>query len=371
MKSGLYIHIPYCHSKCAYCDFYSTPRRDTLGRMVDALIREWGMRSAELPTPPYTIYVGGGTPSILPIESLQRVIASVGHAAEREEWTIECNPEDVTAAWVDGIRSIGFTRVSMGVQSLVDSELRLIGRRHTARQALDSASRLLDSGLQVSLDLIYGLPKQTFDSWEYSLGRLLELGPHHLSAYLLSYEQGTRLWAMLQAGKVEEASDDCVTAMYRTLCRTTAAAGYKHYEVSNFALAGCRAVHNSRYWSGHPYLGLGPGAHSFDGSARRINPSSITSYLESIEAGHNAYTVDEESQLDRLNDMIITRLRTVEGLSLTEIATAYHEAQANDVLNDAKVHLAAGDLVLNGDRLQIPEHAWLRSDAVMRDLIRV
>ncbi len=368
--TGLYVHIPYCHAKCAYCDFYSTPKRQSADALIDALCREWDLRQSELPQRPSTLYLGGGTPSILTIGQLTRLAGHVG-MGEWVEATIECNPEDVTPQWIAGIKASGFNRVSMGVQSLDDAQLRLIGRRHSAAKAVESARMLMESGLKVSLDLIYGLPTQTVESWNKSLDGVLSLHPHHLSAYLLSYEQGTRLWAMLQVGKVEEASDELASEMYALLCQRMLDHGYQHYEVSNFATDGNRAVHNSNYWNGSPYLGLGPGAHSYDGSVRRFNPSSIAHYLDALSSGRVACEIDVETRLDRFNDMIITRLRTPDGISLSEVRSSWGDELVGEMMMQARPHIEAGTLARDGDRLYIPEREWLRSDAVMRDLIRV
>lgn len=368
--TGLYIHIPYCHSKCAYCDFFSTPRRESLDQLIGALVVEWRMRKHELPEQPSTLYVGGGTPSVLPLERLSELVCGVGPISW-DESTIECNPEDVTPDWIDGIKDLGFNRVSMGVQSLDDCELRLIGRRHSATDAFRKVEMLMERDIKVSVDLIYGLPQQTLESWRKSLDMILSLRPHHLSAYLLSYEQGTRLWAMMQTNKVEEASEELIACMYQYLCERMGAEGYEHYEVSNFAQPGCIAVHNSNYWNGSPYLGLGPGAHSYDGNMRRINPASIKNYLTAILRGLPAYEVDEEGALERLNDLIITRLRTKVGLSIKEIIEGWGEDMANAILKDAQPLLVSGMLDREGGRLYIPPSCWLRSDAVMRDLIRV
>ncbi len=328
------------------------------------------MRRHELPESPSTLYLGGGTPSILSLEKLKELIEGVGNKSWIES-TIECNPEDVTLQWIDGVRALGFNRVSMGVQSLDDDQLRFIGRRHTAHDALQKMEMLLQNGFNVSVDLIYGLPHQSIDSWRRSLDGVLSLHPHHLSAYLLSYETGTRLWAMLQSNKLEEASDEAVHEMYQHLCAVTASEGYEHYEVSNFAKTGSKAVHNSNYWNGSPYLGLGPGAHSFDGKIRRYNPSSIKQYLESISHNMTPFVVDAEDDLERLNDFIITRLRTNVGLQIEEITRGWGGELADAILKDVRPHLTSGMLVREGDRLYIPQRQWLRSDAVMRDLIRV
>ena len=226
-----------------------------------AVLQEYEARRDEITTESFaTIYAGGGTPSLLPPELFSPLISLADTGAEI---TIEANPEDVTEEWTDRILSAGFNRVSMGVQSLIDEELTAVGRRHTAAQALRAISVLRSHGISnISCDLIYGLPEQTLESWDYSLQTMLELDLPHLSAYLLSYEPGTRLTARLNTGKISETPEDVIERMYSSLCSLTRQAGMNHYEISNFCKDGMHSRHNSSYWDFTPYLGLGPGAHS-------------------------------------------------------------------------------------------------------------
>ncbi|MDE5915376.1 MAG: radical SAM family heme chaperone HemW, partial [Duncaniella sp.] len=263
----LYIHVPFCHSKCAYCDFYSTPRKEWMEAYTDALINEWHVRSETFEEAVDTLYFGGGTPSSLPPQLFKRIIDALDLDPRLlREATVEANPEDVTADWVRFIvNETPLRRVSMGIQSFDDSELHTVGRRHTAARAIEAVETLRAEGIaNISCDLIYGLPGQDMKSWERSLSTLTGLRPEHISAYLLSYEPGTRLSVMLDQGKITETPDEVVEAMYALLCETTAKEGYRHYEISNFALPGKEAIHNSSYWDGSPYIGLGPGAHSWD-----------------------------------------------------------------------------------------------------------
>ena len=355
--AGLYIHIPYCHSKCAYCDFYSGPfSNPTPEEYFAALRNEYATRRlAETGNEPFaTIYVGGGTPSCVAPQLLEPLLR---HSRDDAEVTVEANPDDVTDDWVREIRGLGVNRVSMGVQSLVDKELQAVGRRHSADEALRAIDTLRHGGIEnISCDLIYGLPEQDIESWQYSLNRLLAEGLPHLSAYLLSYEPGTRLYAALQAGKIVEASDDTVQQMYDLLCSQAAACGMEHYEISNFAMPGQQSRHNSAYWNFTPYLGLGPGAHSFDGKTRRNNPSNIKRYV--AKAGNVAeaeYLSDEE----RHNDIVITALRTSQGIS-------------PDDLSPDELKAAKRTLQLTSDgRYRIAEQQWLLSNMMMEPFIRV
>ena len=366
----VYIHVPFCHAKCAYCDFYSTPRAELMERWADALLAEWERRVGRRGFVPQTVYLGGGTPSSLPVELLDRILHTITPASELREFTIEANPEDVTAGWVDFIKNhTSIDRVSMGVQSLDDSQLAFIGRRHTAREAIDAYNRLRDGGIEkISLDLIYGLPGQTLDSWKLSLDTLLSLRPEHLSAYLLSYEPRTRLGVMLDKGRVTEASEELVTQMYGYLCEATREAGYSHYEISNFALPGCEAVHNSGYWNSTPYIGLGPGAHSFVDGRRGANPPNLHDYI--LKNG-DVYAVEDETDTERLNDLVITALRTSRGLDLWEIETRF-PGLAVEFKSSAQKLIDAGELMPNHlGHLVIPEDKWLISNSILLKLIMI
>lgn len=370
----VYVHIPFCRSKCAYCDFYSTPRRELMEQYVETAGAEWRYRSAEHAEPADTLYFGGGTPSSLPPALLSRLLDALAIDPDGlREATIEVNPDDVTPEWVDFlINETPFRRVSMGIQSFSDDELRTVGRRHSATRAIEAFETLRAAGIEnISCDLIYGLPGQDMESWERSLSTLIGLRPEHISAYLLSYEPGTRLNAMLERGKISEAPEELVEGMYRCLCELTASAGYGHYEISNFALPGREAVHNSSYWDGSPYIGLGPGAHSWDGERRLYNPSDLKGYIESC--GEGFAVVEEEDSDNRFNDMLITRLRTAKGISLKEIHRLFGTSVASDFKAEASQLINEGlmSVSTDGDRYTIPEHHWLTSNSILLRLIRV
>ncbi len=366
--AGIYAHIPFCHSKCAYCDFYSMPRLKNAERLIEALKSEFLLRVSELQDAPIeTLYLGGGTPSIIDPQILSSFVKTIP-TDHLKEVTIEVNPEDVDLAKAEAWRSMGFNRASMGVQSLVDAELANIGRRHSASEAMEAASTLRKAGFDnLSLDLIYGLPGQTAESWQYSLNKLLELKPTHISAYTLTYEPRTRLTAMRNRGLISEASEDDILNYYGMLCSTLRQHGYDHYEISNFALPGMEAMHNSSYWNYVPYLGLGPSAHSFDGTMRSYNPANLNDYLKCIERGKAASIFEEEDENNRFNDLLITSLRTKKGLSLSRI----DNKRRHQLMADADAYLRSGDLILEDDALQIPEPSWLISDSILASLIQI
>lgn len=295
MGSGLYIHIPFCHSKCSYCDFYSMPlRHEVENAYIDALLREWELRHRELEISPTTIYLGGGTPSILSDANLTRLLQGIGidRLAALSEVTIEVNPEDVTPQRASLLRESGINRVSMGVQSLDDDLLKAIGRRHDSHTAVKAYETLRAAGFSnISLDLMYGLPSQSMTQWEETLHSMLgRLHPEHLSAYILSYEHGTRMTAMRDAGKLTPVDDDTILQMYSLLCDMSREAGYDHYEISNFALPGHKSRHNSAYWDMSPYIGLVPGRTA---STAFLSDAPIRgiwkAYISALSEGHTAY----------------------------------------------------------------------------------
>lgn len=369
--AGLYIHVPFCAQKCYYCDFYSMPRRgrsDTLQAYADALFREYDQRSHELGSEPIsTVYIGGGTPTSLPVEQLAGIIRHF-HTPAVKEFTVEVNPEDVNPHMVESLLEAGADRISMGIQSLDDRELAAVGRRHTAAEALAAFRTLRTTGVEnISIDLIYGLPGQTADSFRSSLESALALGPDHLSAYSLTFTEGTRLTAMLKSGRIAEAPQELTAEMYQTLCRACAEAGMEHYEISNFAMPGRRSRHNSSYWDFTPYLGLGAAAHSFDGCrTRRSNPWSIKDYMA---APCSSFAEEVETDSELLNDYILTSLRTSAGLDLGLVTERFGTVEAERLTRLSAPLVRSGRMTCNGSRLRITEEGWLLSDSMIVELI--
>lgn len=360
--AGIYIHIPFCHSKCAYCDFYSMPRTHNTEEYISALNAEWQLRNHEVNETFETIYIGGGTPSILTPRQLYHIIETMPTQGLLE-FTLEANPEDVTPDKVKAWRDMGINRISMGIQSLDDQCLKRIGRQHDAATALHAVEILRNANIQeISLDLIYGLPEQDLDSWHTTLDSILEQRPQHLSAYALSLEPGTRLYAAAAVGKWKPADDDLYARMYDILCEHAERAGYIHYEISNFALPGHTAIHNSHYWDMTPYIGLGPGAHSWDGYSRRVNAPNLARYLKKINAGNTAYDIEYESNADRTNDMIFTALRTDKGLDIRLLPHPFREEFES-------LSMRRNALIREGSIVRIPKDKWLISDAIIRDLL--
>lgn len=374
--AGVYVHIPFCASRCSYCDFFSTLRLDEVGHdYVEALIAEARLRKAELNGEPVkTLYMGGGTPSQLPLPLLARLIDGLKATLDLnavQEFTLEANPDDVTPEWSAAVRALGVNRVSMGVQSFQDAVLRLVGRRHTARQAIDAVASLRHAGIDnISIDLIYGLPGQTLETWAESVRQAVDLRPQHISAYGLTYEPGTRLWQQRECGEVVEASEDQYLDMYRILVGMLQTAGYEHYEISNFALPGYRSRHNSSYWNETPYLGLGAAAHSYDGTMRRSNPADLCGYIRRITSGQPACQVEDLAWWERYDERVMLGLRTADGVDAHRLRSDFGDKAWAHFVSEARRHIDAGNMICTDDGIYIlTSEGIVLSDSVMRDLM--
>lgn len=374
--AGVYVHIPFCASRCSYCDFYSTLRlADAAAPYVEAVITEARLRRDELHGEPIkTLYLGGGTPSQLPTALLEQLVNGLSSALgldQVEEFTIEANPDDVTADWCAAVAALGVNRVSMGVQSFEDDILRLIGRRHTAKQAMEAVSRLRESGINnISIDLIYGLPGQTPASWAETVQQALALAPEHISAYGLTYEEGTRLWHQRERGEVTEVPEEQCLQMYSDLIDRMQAAGYEHYEISNFALPGYLSRHNSSYWHDIPYLGLGAAAHSYDGKVRRSNPCDLQQYIAAVMAGGTAYEQEELTLQERYDERVMLGLRTRDGVNGERLRQDFGDEAWQNFVSEAQRHIAGGNLrVEEGGHYVLTRDGIMVSDSVIRDLM--
>lgn len=361
---AIYVHIPFCACKCAYCAFYSEVRLHDVDRYIDAVYAEYTLRANEPGATSETIYLGGGTPSLLTERQLERLLAGLPAPLPGAEVTIEVNPDDVTADKARAWRRLGINRVSMGVQSFSNAELRAVGRRHNAEQAVEAYKILRNTGFDnISLDLIIGLPGQIMATLTESIDKLLDMSPEHFSAYMLSCEPDTPLYKRVEKGLVSLVDDDTVADMYTEVCRRAAEAGYEHYEVSNFARPGRRAVHNSLYWQNRPYVGLGSAAHSFDGRDRRYNPESIDNYLAKIESGTPAYDIEQEVETNRINDLILMGLRTADGLDLSMVSAEIR----NELLRRARRHPEWFET--DGRMLRIPQKHWLMLNTIIVNML--
>ena len=379
--AGIYIHIPFCKSRCIYCGFYSTTSLELRQRYVEAICREMEIRN-ERSEIIDTVYLGGGTPSQLTIEQLRQLFIYINKVYPltpnisplTPEITIEVNPDDVTIEFAVALKQLPINRVSMGIQTFNDQRLQFLHRRHTAQQAITAVDTLRQAGFQnISIDLMYGFPGEALSDWEADIDAALALNVEHLSAYCLMIEEGTPLRQWITNNGQWIMDEELERTMYEMLIDKLTAAGYEHYEISNFARKGFRSRHNSSYWNGTPYIGLGAAAHSYDGKSRSWNVADINAYIKGIEQGKRIF---EEELLDddtRYNDTITVALRTKEGIDLSLLSKKYQDycmKNARRYLNDGLLELSAvGDS--QSPTLHLTRRGLFVSDMVMSDLMMV
>ena len=377
--AGLYIHIPFCESRCIYCGFYSTTLSSLKDDYVEAVCKEMEMRHNYLPlfdNNINTVYLGGGTPSTLNAAQLDKIFDCIYNKVYKgckpTEVTIECNPEDITENMASVIGNMPINRVSMGVQTFDDKRLKFLHRRHTAEEVRIAVNRLRRNDIyNISIDLMYGFPNETMNEWERDIHEALKLNVEHISAYSLMIEEGTPLYKMKENGLIEEADEELCRSMYEKLIELTEIAGYEHYEISNFALKDRRSKHNSSYWKAIPYIGIGAAAHSYDGSNRQWNISDIRQYIDNINQG----TIPAEKEaLDlstRYDDMITTALRTSDGIDIDYVAKTFGEEYRKYLLDNAQKYITDNLMEIIGDNIRISRKGLFVSDAIMSDLMHV
>lgn len=368
--AGIYIHIPFCKSRCIYCDFYSTTLQTWQGRYVDALIKEAELRNDYLSGESIeTIYFGGGTPSQLSIENMAKLLSYIRHYAGQDvkEFTIECNPDDITPILVETLVNCGVNRISMGAQTFSAERLHFLRRRHSPQQVDDAVKIVREAGIKnISIDLMFGFPKETLDDWTHDINHALALDIEHISAYSLMYEEDTPLHNMLKKGLIQEIDEELSRVMYYTLIDRLTEAGYEQYEISNFAKKGYRSKHNSNYWNYTAYLGLGAGAHSFNYNSRQWNAEDVVLYINKVEKGEIPFEQELLNNTTKYNDMITTALRTKEGINLDSELVNNNK---DYILRNAKHLINKGLLAVDNGRLHLTKHGLYVSDDVMSDLI--
>jgi len=384
MRLGLYVQVPFCQTKCTYCNFHTGVfSSDLYAPYVQAVCREISeyhrllreSRIAELPEAVVdTVYFGGGTPSLLDPLSLEQILDAIrgGFECEFEEVTLEADPETITEAKATAWRKAGFNRISMGVQSFQDNELKAAGRMHRRADVFVATQMLRDMGFQnISFDLIAGLPHQTHDSWDESVTQLLSLRPEHASIYLMEIDEGSRLGLeVLTGGKRYSASalpdDDSMAAYYERACARLAAAGYVHYEISNWALPGCESRHNLKYWQRQPYCGFGAGAHSFNGIQRWANAHDPAAYVAAISQGRfPVEQLADVSREDALEEELFLGLRQLAGIELARIESEYG-ANLQPRIEELR---AQGLVEWNGTRLRLAPDRLTVSNEVFVNLL--
>lgn len=372
--AGLYIHIPFCKSRCIYCGFYSTIEENLIPQYVDALCKEMKLRPS--PFLFNTVYLGGGTPSRLSIHSLEKIFQQLKDSytiSENAEITLECNPDDVTEEFTQALRRMPVNRVSMGAQTFDGKRLAFLHRRHSSLQVEEAVSRLRDAGIRnISIDLIYGFPEETLEEWHQDILRALQLNVEHISAYCLSVEEGTALQRMVEQGKIQPADEEACLAMYYDLIELLKHAGYEHYEISNFAKPGYQSRHNSGYWDGSPYLGLGAAAHSYDIQSRQWNVSDLKTYIHQVNEG--LIPVEEREIIDmptRYNDYVMTSLRTCEGIDIQHVSQQFPQQYLSYLRQQSEKHIRHHLLEAHDHHLRLTKEALFISDSIISDLMFV
>lgn len=389
--AGIYVHIPFCSQFCIYCNFYSVKGKELREKYVDSLFNEIEYRKdffRNIGALPQTVYFGGGTPSLFPPDILGRLLSTLKRVFDFTpvEATIEVNPNDITPEYALALRKAGFNRVSMGVQSFHNTHLEWMNRRHKGEEAVQAFNDLRGAGFDnISLDLIFGYQGLGMEQWQSNIEKMVSLSPEHISAYQMSIEEGSLLHKNLQRGEYNLVPDNICREQYSQLQKMLAQNGYTQYEISNFAAKDPKgnlmvSRHNSSYWTKEPYLGLGPAAHSYNGSHRFWNGSNLTAYcrhyLKEVHNGtlsKDSYSAggksgfgdfEELSAEDIFNESVMLGLRTVSGVALTTL----NPSLLGRVMKEIKRHCTLGNLIMEGNKIRIPSDQLFVSDGIIMDL---
>jgi len=374
--AGIYIHIPFCKSKCAYCDFFSVATLNRKEEFLQALAKEIELQKNYLGTENLkTIYFGGGTPSVLSIQELEFILSIINkyHTLEiGTEITLEANADDLDYSYLKDLRKIGINRLSIGAQSFIDRHLVLMKRRHNAKKAIEVIDQAQKAGFKnICADLIYGLPEMTMPEWEYNLDQLLKLNIQHISAYHLTIEPNTLFNKWVGLGKINLPTDVESTKQFELLIEKTKNKKFIHYEISNFALDGFFSKHNSSYWKNEKYLGLGPSAHSYNLTSRQWNISSLQKYIARITQGEIPFEIENLTKNDRYNDYILTSLRTMWGTDLNKVENDFGKLYFNFLIKSSAPFFESNHLKKSDNKISLTENGIFISDHIFRALLIV
>jgi len=372
--AGIYIHIPFCKKLCNYCDFYHVISNNDHSDFLKALLSEAELRKdydgAESIS---TIYFGGGTPSVLQVSEIKMILGYLKKNFNIEsgsEITFEINPDDVTQEYLEHLKQEGINRISMGVQSWDDNDLKLLNRRHTGAQALNAVDQALKTGFNnVTIDLIYGIPGMTSEKWASNLERALSTGITHLSAYHLTIETDTVFGKMKDRGLLHEIDEEESTSQFNLLIDKMETAGFIHYEISNFGKPGYFSIHNTNYWKQVPYLGLGPSAHSFNRYSRQWNIRDLKKYISYIKKGKNFFKREELDMKTRFNEYIITSLRTMWGIDLEFVEKTFEKEGYDYVINLAGKFIGYGMMKQEKNTLVLSNQGKMISDNIISEFM--
>ena len=366
--ASIYFHIPFCKQRCSYCDFFSSTEIRQKEKYVDVICEELIEREKYLQEPIETIYFGGGTPTLLSSADFGKIFQTlhgVFGESKNREITLETNPDDLTPEYLNSIKHFPFNRFSLGIQSFDDRELKLLNRRHDAQSAVHAVELLQQEGYgNISIDLMYGLPGQNMKIWNDTLCRAIDLRIQHISAYHLTYEEGTPLHKQMKTGSLTPVDEEMSIRLFEALIDTLTAAGFEHYEISNFARSGFQSRHNASYWNGTHYLGIGASAHSYNGLSRQWNKKSLMPDYRSL--GCEIEITDDKTAY---NDFVITRLRTMKGMDLNELTSLFGESRKTYCLQQAQKHIANNLLHYEDNCLRLKRKGIFISDGIMSDLM--
>lgn len=372
--SGIYIHIPFCKQACHYCDFHFSTSLKKKDKLIDALCKELVLRKEELKDKVETIYFGGGTPSLLSSEELQQIFEAIHKnytVSENPEITLEANPDDLSNSQIHKFTNSQINRLSIGIQSFFEEDLKLMNRAHNASEALECIKEAKQYFKNISIDLIYGIPGMTNKRWKENLEVALKLDVPHLSCYALTIEPKTALKKFIEKGIVPPVDEDVAKQHYEILLSETEKAGLENYEFSNFGKPGFHSHNNTAYWEAKPYLGIGPSAHSYDGKSRSWNVANNTKYIKSIEEGILPSEEEILSKEDIYNEYIMTGLRTKKGVSLEKVKDEFGKDFLEYLLKQAKIHLQNKLLIQENQTLKISKKGKFLSDGIAADLFLV
>jgi len=372
--SGIYLHIPFCKKACHYCNFHFSTTANYIDEMVAALKKELQLRKHEAHQPVETIYFGGGTPSMLTATQINELITQVDlhfDVVQHPEITLEVNPDDLSKSYTRELKRIGINRLSIGVQSFNDEELKLMNRAHSGKQAMQSilwAQEVFDN---ISIDLLYGTPHTTFADWQKNLATALTLDVPHISSYALTLEPKTALEHFVKKGVVSLLDEQDVEEQFLYLTATLVSAGYEHYELSSFGKKGFHSKNNTAYWKGKPYLGIGPSAHGFDGNNRYWNVSNNAQYIKKIGEGQLPQTIEKLSVVDKYNEAIMIGLRASWGVSLQHMEQELGIRYRKHLTQQAQRFIAEGLLYMDSDALKTTPSGTFLADGIAADLFLI
>lgn len=378
--AGLYLHVPFCSSKCSYCAFYSVTNNQLKQDYIEAICKELYLRKQffkdihlknnQFKPLVNTVYFGGGTPSCLDDYAFEKIFNAIYDCFGNsfDEVTIECNPDDITLSYAKILKKYA-NRISLGIQTFNNDQLKFINRRHNAEEAIRAVNIIKEVGISnISIDLIFGFPKETLTDWLFDIDQAIKLNVQHVSAYSLMFEEGTKLYHLLQKEKIEQISEELSVEMYDVLIDKLSEAGLAQYEISNFAKPGFESRHNSSYWNETPYLGVGPSAHSYNLLTRSWNISNVSRYIKSISKDILPFEEEAIDDIIRYNDLVTTALRTKEGILLTTLKGDF----SRYILEQSYDFIKQGMMIKTTDnRLALTRKGYYISDAIMAELIKV